>query len=428
MLLIYSHTTSPRLQYICRFIFEEQLGIPFSITIDSEAFIQYEGPKINYSDREFNGQGYHILNHPLLFEEVILQQATQCFFHNGQKAFFKTGGDHPFDVLAASFYLISRYEEYLPHTRDSYGRFGHENALAYKEGFLAIPLVNNWINDLAEKLKLQAPTINKNNETRNFIPTYDIDMGYSYRHKGLLRNAGGFFRNPSLERIKVLSGLQPDPFDAYAWLNALHAQYRLDPVYFFLVAERNKGYDKNILPHKDIMWKLVKQHAAKYAIGLHPSWQSGDEPNLLKKEKNQLEAMTGQDKPVTVSRQHYIRFNLPGGYRRLINAGITDDHSMGYGSINGFRASVASPFWWYDLDREEQTGLRIHPFCFMEANSYYEQKQTAGETFDEMMHYLHSCRAVNGTMISIWHNNFLGSVKSLLEWKEIYRKFIEAAS
>jgi len=89
---------------------------------------------------------------------------------------------------------------------------------------------------------------------------------------------------------------------------------------------------------------------------------------------------------------------------------------------------VASPFWWYDLDREEQTGLRIHPFCFMEANSYYEQKQTAGETFDEMMHYLHSCRAVNGTMISIWHNNFLGSVKSLLEWKEIYRKFIEAAS
>jgi len=424
MLLIYSHTTSPRLQYICHFIFEEQLCIPYSITIDSEAFIQHSGPKINYSDREFTGQGYHIINHPLLFEEIILQQDTSCFTYNEQKAFFKTRGDHPFDVLAASFYLITRYEEYLPHTRDSYGRFGHENALAYKKGFLSFPLVNAWIMDLAQRLNLPEQTRNKKQETRNFIPTYDIDMGYAYRHKGLLRNIGGFVRHPGWERLKVLAGSQPDPFDAYAWLDELHRQYPLDPVYFFLVAERNKSYDKNILPHKDIMWKLVKQHADKYTVGLHPSWQSGDEPSLLGKEKNQLEAMTGMDKPVTVSRQHYIRFNLPDGYRRLINAGITEDHSMGYGSINGFRASVAAPFWWYDLEREEQTGLRVHPFCFMEANSFYEQKQTAGETFDEMMHYLQCCRAVNGTMISIWHNNFLGSVKTLVEWKEIYRKFI----
>lgn len=426
MLLIYSHTTSPRLQYICRFIFEEQLGVPFSITIDSEAFIQYEGPKINYSDRGFNGHGYHIMNHPLLFEEIILQQDTHCFVYDERKAFFKTGGDHPFDVLAASFYLISRYEEYLPHTLDSYGRFGHENALAYKEDFLSFPLVNAWISDLGEKLKL--PVANNKRQTANFKPTYDIDMGYSYKHKGWLRNTGGFMRNPGWERLKVLAGLQPDPFDAYDWMDALHTRNQLTPLYFFLVAERNKGYDKNILPHKDIMWKLVKQHAAKYTVGLHPSWQSGDDPSLLRKEKKLLEAMMGLDKPVAVSRQHYIRFNLPEGYRRLIFAGITEDHSMGYGSINGFRASVASSFWWYDLDREEQTLLRIHPFCFMEANSYYEQKQTPWETFDEMMHYYQCCRSGNGTMISVWHNNFLGSVKAFAEWKEIYRKFIETVS
>jgi hypothetical protein len=173
------------------------------------------------------------------------------------------------------------------------------------------------------------------------------------------------------------------------------------------------------------MWKLVKQHAKKYRVGLHPSWQSGDDRSLLKKEKEQLAAMVQAAGSVpTLSRQHYIRFNLPEGYQRLISAGITDDYSMGYGSINGFRASVTSPFYWYDLEKDEQTHLRIHPFCFMDANAFYEQRQDPQQTFEELMHYLSVCKAVNGTLITIWHNNFLGSSKDLEGWKETYEQFI----
>ena len=425
MLLIYSHTTSPRLQYTCSFIFFEQLGTDFNITIDSEEFIHYTGPKINYSDREFPGQGYWIQNHPLLFEETIIPQVIGCFTVNEHPAFFKmNSGDHPFDVFAASFYLLSRYEEYLPHTKDEYGRYGHENSLAFKEGFLKLPLINIWIKQLAEALQRKYSIFNIQSTIFKFSPTYDIDIAYSYKHKGLLRNIGGFFRSPSFERLKVLFGSQPDPFDAYAWMDQLHEQNLLKPIYFFLVAQSNAKYDKNILPHVDAMWKLVAQHAKKYNVGIHPSWQSGNNPGMLKKEKEQLEAMTGSGNPITISRQHYVRFNLPEGYRRLIEAGITDDHSMGYGSINGFRASVASSFYWYDLDKEEQTSLRIHPFCFMEANSFYEQKQNASETYNEMMHYLKVCRDVNGTMITIWHNNFLGTAKEVKEWKEVYTRFI----
>jgi hypothetical protein len=430
MVLIYSHISSSRLQYICSFIFKEQLGLDFKLTIDSEAFKNHEGAKINYSDSKIVDDEFYIQNHPLLFENEIKPQEVFCFAANGSKAFFKTAdSDFAFDIFAASFFLLSRYEEYLPHEKDMYGRFAHENSLAYKEGFLNLPLINIWLQDFAESLNKQFPggslrtIVNFKRSTFKWVPTYDIDIAYSYKHKGLVRNTGGFLRSPSAERIKVLSGSIKDPFDCYEWLNHLHKQYHLAPVYFFLVAEKNSEFDKNILPYQDAMWRLVKKHTAFYEIGIHPSWQSNAKVSVLKSELEWLAEMSGI-KQIKVSRQHYIKFSLPDTFRTLIQSGIHHEYSMGYGSVNGFRASVASSFYWYDLEAELQTTLRMHPFCFMDANCYYEQKQNTEQAFEELMHYYNNCKTINGTLITIWHNNFLGTAKEFRGWREIYEKFI----
>ena len=160
MILIYAHTTSPRLQYTCEFIFKELLDVDFAITIDSEEFINYEGAKINYSNSEIQGPEFKIQNHTLLFENNIKPQTVECFLVNDYKAFFKTeNSDWPFDIFAAAFFLISRYEEYLPHAKDMYGRYGHENSLAFKEGFLQLPLVNTWVKGFAAALKNKFPAL-----------------------------------------------------------------------------------------------------------------------------------------------------------------------------------------------------------------------------------------------------------------------------
>lgn len=428
MLLIYTHKASQRILYIFNLVFKEMMGVDYQVSIDSEGFKEYDGPRLNYSDRKFTAEEFYIQNHSLLFEHGIKNQAIDCFTVNNNKAFFKTtASDFPFDIFAAAFYLVSRYEEYLPHEKDSYGRYDCERSLAYREKFLHLPLVNLWIADLAESLKKKflpgslRTVANFTAPTFRFIPTYDIDIAYSYKHKGLLRNAGGYFKTPTTERLQVLAGAIKDPFDCYDWLNQLHRDHKLRPIYFFLVAQRNGQYDKNILPHKDAMWKLVKKHA-HYTLGIHPSWQSGDDKALLKKEIQQLEAMS--NKRIYNSRQHYIRFNLPEGYQRLLAAGIMDDYSMGYGTINGFRASIANSFFWYDLEKDTSCVLRIHPFCFMDANAWYEQRQNTAQTLEELMHYLAICRQVNGELISIWHNNFLGSSKDFAGWRDLYQQFI----
>ncbi|MEI9910100.1 MAG: hypothetical protein WDO71_10735 [Bacteroidota bacterium] len=171
---------------------------------------------------------------------------------------------------------------------------------------------------------------------------------------------------------------------------------------------------------------MIHDHVIRYPVGIHPSWKSGDDVSLLTKEIETLSQLNGS--PVVSSRQHYIRFNLPDGYRRLIDNGIQFDFSMGYGSINGFRASVASPFYWYDLEKEEQTKLTLFPFCYMEANSFYEQKNSAREALEEMRHYYKVIKSVNGYFIMIWHNSFLGTDTLYAGWRDVYEQFIKEVS
>ena len=405
------------------------MGKPFQLTDRKIEFIDYPGPRINYSAEMVADDEFWLQPHSLLSEQGIQQQMAGCFEVNGQKAFFKTGGDFPFDIFAASFYLLSRYEEYLPHQKDMYGRYAHENSLAFKEGFLHLPLINIWLQHFKEELNKRFPSFTTYHSPFIFLPTYDIDEAYSYKHKQWWRSAGaavkdllkGQFSRFSLRR-KVLNNKEADPFDSYAWIDDLHRPYKLHPRYFFLVAEKTGKYDRNILPGETALQVLIKHHADKYNIGIHPSWQTGDDPSLIKKEIERLEHISTIK--ITASRQHFIRFTLPQTFRHLINAGIKEDFSMGYGSINGFRASVASPFYWYDLEKEETTYLLLYPFCYMEANSFFEQKKTPQQALDEMRHYYTTVKAVNGTFISIWHNTFLGTDKLFSGWREVYAQFV----
>jgi hypothetical protein len=402
----------------------------YTLTTDKTYFNSSSGTKINYSQEKITEKEIWIKPVNLLFEKEIRKQEIVCFNYSGSKAFYKTSvGDFPFDIFAASFYLITRYEEYLPHKKDTYGRYAYENSVAHQENFLHLPLVNKWLQEFSLLLTHKFPSLTLMPKPFTFLPTYDIDIAYSYLHKGLVRNFGGFVKSMwhsewSLvkERLDVLFKKKNDPFDSFNWLHQLHNEYELKPLYFFLLANKNKAYDKNILPGKQAIRTLVQQHSDYYETGIHPSWQSGNEPGLLKQEIKLLQNLS--KKEVLKSRQHYIRMSLPATYRNLINAGIEEDYSMGYGSINGFRASYCLPYLWYDLEKEETTKLTIYPFCYMEANSYYEQQYSSEDALQEMEGYFNTVKQVNGLFITVWHNHFLGSDKMFKGWKEIYRTLI----
>jgi hypothetical protein len=430
-MILFSENITPRVSYIVDFVstelFDEAGRI--SISTDKTAFAAAPGPRINYSLQEMPGC-FSIRPISLLFETAIHPTGIECFPYKDQKAFFRTEGDLPFDIFAAAFYLLSRYEEYLPHDKDEYGRYAHTNSLAWREGFLNEPLINVWLREFRDALSLYYPGLGFRFQVFKFVPTYDIDSAYAYLYKGWRRNLGGALKEiisgrwrQVRQRIAVLQGRLQDPSDTYEWLDSLHLYCRMRPYYFFLAAARYQGVDRNTPLSGPGLQELVQYYAADSRLGVHPSWQSGDHEHLLKEEVEWMEYISGQR--IIRSRQHFIRFSLPEDYRRLLRHGIEQDFSMGYGSINGFRASVASSFYWYDLEKEQKTALRIFPFCFMDANAFYEQQFSASQAMNELMHFYHRIRNVNGLMVTIWHNSILGRDPQFAGWREVYEVFLK---
>jgi hypothetical protein len=428
-LLIYTPQLSNRLDYICKFIFKDVLQVPFVFTTSLAKIQNSTIPFINYSTEQHTN-GLQIIPHRIMYQSNIEPHKIVVNQWQGLPIFFETMGKFlSFDIFAASFYLVSRFEEYLPNTPDVYGRFAHENSLAFQENFLHLPLIDMWSKRLYDALQqhnCQLPALSKQFTK---IHSFDVDMISAYRHKGFARNVGGLLKEivggkwtDVNKRISYFFSKALDPYDCF-----LEIQQKL-PIekqikYFVLCAEKNSQFDKNISLNKPSMKQLVAQLASHASVGIHPSYQTHKDPKLLPQEIKNLQ--DAAKLTVTDSRQHFIKFNLPDTFQQLLKAGIKNDYSMGYGSINGFRASTCTPHLWFDVSANAVKQLMLYPFCWMDANCVFEQKNTTERSLEEWNHYFDICKSYNGVMIDVWHNFIIQHENENTEWRKLWLKTIE---
>jgi hypothetical protein len=134
-----------------------------------------------------------------------------------------------------------------------------------------------------------------------------------------------------------------------------------------------------------------------------------------------LETIT--QKNVTNSRQHFLRLNFPTTYRALIQAGITDDFTMGYADAVGFRAGVAVPFQWFDLLENKITTLTIHPFMAMDATLKQYLNLNPAKAAQIVIDLAKATQKYGGQMITLWHNSSF--TEEWKGWKEAYISILE---
>ena len=227
------------------------------------------------------------------------------------------------------------------------------------------------------------------------------------------------------KRASVLLGLQHDPYDTYQMLSDIQHKYNLKCIYFFLLGDYAEN-DKNVPVSSKKLQALIKAIADYNDIGIHPSFLSNTQPENLKKEIARLSKVLKRN--VTNSRQHFLKLTMPDTYRLLIENDITDDYTMGYASDIGFRAGLCTPFYFYDLKNETSTNLKLHPFAVMDATLKYYMKVKPEEALSYIEPLVKEVKAVNGTFISLWHNESLSNMEAWQGWKNIYESMIKIAS
>lgn len=425
MVLIYLTQNSPRCSYILNFIFKDELGLTFRTSADIKEFEQFAGEKINYSGKRI-GDEFFIKSNSILFETGIKNQEIKVEETESEKILFPcVEDDLGFDIFSSVFFMVSRFEEYLPFQGDKFGRFKHEDSLAFQNNFLQKPVVNLWIEIFKNKLATKFPTLQFSKKKFNCVVTYDIDVAYKYKGRSFVRNMGAamkdifFLRLKNFfQRIQTLLLSKNDPWDVYGDLQQLLCKNHLASVFFFLLADKSP-YDRNLNYENPEVEKLVKKIQGFTQPGIHPSFFSSELPEKILGENERLENISVSK--ITKSRQHFLKFNLPGTFNALCAAGIVEDYSMGFPGMPGFRAGTCTPFYFYDLKNEKATSLKMMPVTCMDATFVYYLKKSPEKSLVEMLRLMKEVENVKGTFTPIFHNDIIGEFPA---WKKAHAQLI----
>jgi len=426
-LFIYSADNSPRLKYITKLVLDELIGVDCEIITESEEVYTKEFV-VNYSSKD--SVGLQIIPSKILFEKRISHQELNVGEKDGFATLFSNkNSDFGFDIFGAAFFLVTRYEEYMPHKRDKHDRFDPEHSVAFKNGFLNQPIINIWAAYLKKKLQEKYPKLEFKNRSFSYINTIDVDYAYAYLEKGVIRSVGAlardFFTGNFSEfkhRLSCFVGLRPDPFDTFSQVLELHKSHKLRSIFFFHVGDYDV-HDKSIPITSNKLQALIKGVKDYADVGIHPSYSSNCDAVKLESEIIRLSKVVHQ--PITKSRNHFIKLNLPQSYRALIELDVTEDYTMGYASKMGFRAGICNPFYFYDLDYDSPTSLRVYPFYLMEATIKYYFNEGPDKAMKYFKEYIDIVKKYNGTFVSLWHNDSISEWGQWKGWSKIYEEMLE---
>jgi hypothetical protein len=348
--------------------------------------------------------------------------------------FFRTHRiyDVPFDLFAAAFYLLSRYEEYLPHASDAYGRPDPAATLRGQRDWLDMALVDRYALRLAALIQQRWPDYPQPVRLYRFVPTIDIDQMYAYRYKPPLKQFLGAMRDLSAgrlaevrRRVQVCRSNSPDPFDTYALMAQWHRAAGVHPLFFIQMGDYG-GYDQAHAPTSRAFIDCVFQLQREGTVGLHPSYRSRGDANTLKKEKKLLEAQLGMS--VTRSRQHFLCVKLPDTFIQLHELGVQDEYSMGYAGTTGFRSGTATPHPFYDLLGDRVLPITLHPTCVMDVTLMQYLRLSPYEAVERVRKLVKEVRDVGGQMLTLWHNSSLSGHGAWQGWEGVYPAVLKEAA
>lgn len=427
--------------YIIEVIFKEFLGLEYSTVIEKEAInweiVLPDGKRIIFEDHFFNKnpsplEYLKIENFPskIIFEKnkFIVEKDIPVLYGTNNLKESNNQIICGIDIFASSYFMLTRWEEYVNKERDTHNRFLACNSIATKFDFLHRPIVNEYLEMLKNMMIYLDSNISFINRKFNFLLTHDVDYINKWdTPKKFLRHLVGDIikRKSPIEFIKSIIdysalklNLKKDPFDTFDYLMDISERINTKS-YFFFMAEGVTRYDNHYKSDskqvKDLIEKIIGRG---HFIGIHPSYNAYNKNEQFLKEKNELE--NNLNTKITFGREHFLRFEIPTTWQIWNDNQMDWDSTLSFADKEGFRSGTCFEFSVFNILSRKKLTLKEKPLIVMESSFLYQKDISPEQMQQSILNLLNTVKKYNGTFTILWHNSSF----NIYEWKK-YRKIYE---
>ena len=375
--------------------------------IIKDSFFSNYPNKLEYLQSHAIPKDIYYFKHPLLIEENI-----PILFGKPKIEIKDDVITSHIDIFSTLFFMLSRWEEYVNPTRDEHNRFPHTASVAYKEGFLNRPIVNEYV-ELFWNLLLTLGYKGKR-EKRKFsmLLTHDVDeiQRYPNLKKAVMGMGGDVLYRKSLslpfktlyDYMLVSIKRRKDPYDSFDEIMDISDALDIKSHFFFMSGGTTQKYDNRYnIENPKIKYIIEKIKKRGHFIGLHPSYNAYNSPKQFKMEKEALEKVN--EAPIISGREHYLRFEVPTTWQLWEDNGFEWCSNLAYAKSAGFRTGSCYPYTPFNILSQKKLKLKERPLIMMEV-TFAEATQDV-EKFDAMVnYYLNIIKKYNGEFVLLWHN------------------------
>lgn len=342
------------------------------------------------------------------------------------------------DVLGSAFFMLTGYEECVKLSRDVHDRFLSINALAFQEGYLERPIINEYLAIFWEILQQAGLVTYRKKRTYRLIPTHDVDAPFDLylqpkqRVQTLLNEPmpDGMSRE---ERLHVLQEVkhgnwQADPSYSFNKLMEMSECHGLRSRFYFMNAKDKAPEDGNFDADATVVLETMhKIYIHGHEVGLHASYGSYQDAEEILEEAEHLQHMfqvAHIDQAKLGMRVHYLRWSFPQSWQYAVNAGISYDSTLGFADRGGFRCGICYEYPVFNLFTRQALPLIEQPLIVMDRSllcaKYMGLKEEEALSYMKMLSG--RCRRYCGDFILLWHTHLLRDPL----YQAIYEKFLAA--
>jgi hypothetical protein len=312
--------------YIIKILFSEFLQTEYSLSFRSNVknyIISTDGFKLEFKDCFFNNltkplsylknknipQTYSVVKNPF-FDNLIV------IFGDNQIMIKPNHVICDFDIFAASFFLLTRWDELLINNNLDIPKFKETDHFLIKNKLEKRPIVNEYCSFIKNIFSSSGLNIFQNNRKLSLTITHDVDRCHYSSLKELCKNLSFIFfakkdykKGARILKDYLINKLRcNNPFDTFNIIMRLSDYYGFKSTFFFkacIEGERGFTYNLNTKKVKDKI-NIIKTKG--HYLGFHPSENTYNNLYQFKAELNRLKQHTKTAK-IEGGRNHLLYYN-----------------------------------------------------------------------------------------------------------------------